>query len=135
MSHLKCSNCHWISKLLLNFGCLSTFCYLDGANSIKTYLHICNLYTRVATAAKAAKDWSLPRFWVSIHSYKKQPVKKIWGRILDLAWLKFTMVALVSKFDLGLLNAYKLMSFNRNKDCRILEGNKWILCNQRWITL
>ena len=25
-----------ISKLLSNFGCLFTFCYLDGANSIKT---------------------------------------------------------------------------------------------------
>ena len=45
-------------------------------------------------AAKAAKDWSLPRFWVSIRSYQKQPVKKIWGRILDLAWLKFAVAAL-----------------------------------------
>ena len=26
----------------------------------------------------AAKVWSLPKFWVSIRSYKKQPVKKIW---------------------------------------------------------
>ena len=26
-------------------------------------------------AAKAAKFWSLPKFWVSIRSYKKQPVK------------------------------------------------------------
>jgi hypothetical protein len=32
-------------KLLLNFGCLSNFFYLDGANSIKTDLHICNLWT------------------------------------------------------------------------------------------
>ena len=45
-------------------------------------------------AATAGKVWSLPRFWVSIHSYKKQPVKKFWGRILDLAWLKFTVAAL-----------------------------------------
>ena len=29
-------------------------------------------------APKAPKAWVLPRFWVSIHSYKKQPVKK-WG--------------------------------------------------------
>ena len=47
-------------------------------------------------AGKAGKVWSLPRFWVSIRSYKKQPVKKIWGRILDLAWLKFAVAALTS---------------------------------------
>ena len=34
------------------------------------------------------------RFWVSISSYKKQPVKKIWGRILGLAWLKFAVESL-----------------------------------------
>ena len=44
-SYSKCSNWRRISKLLLNFGCLFTFCYLDGANSIKTDLHICNLWT------------------------------------------------------------------------------------------
>ena len=44
-----------------------------------------------ATTAKEAKDWSLPRVWVSIPSYKKQPVKKIWGRILGRAWLKFAV--------------------------------------------
>ena len=31
---------------------------------------------RAATAGKAGKGWTLPRFWVSIRSYKKQPVKK-----------------------------------------------------------
>ena len=45
-------------------------------------------------AAKTAKDWFSPRFWVSICSDKKQPVKLFWGRILDLAWLKFTVAAL-----------------------------------------
>ena len=45
-------------------------------------------------AGKAPKAWALPRFWVSIGSYKKQLVKKIWGRILDLAWLKFAMAPL-----------------------------------------
>ena len=45
-------------------------------------------------AGKAPKAWALPRFWVSIRSYKKQPVKKIWGRILGLAWLKFAVAAL-----------------------------------------
>ena len=33
-------------------------------------------YTRGATAGKAPKAWALPRFWVSIRSYKKQLVKK-----------------------------------------------------------
>ena len=47
-----------------------------------------------AKAAKAAKDWSLPSFWVSIRFYKKQQVKKKWGRILDLSWLKFVGAAL-----------------------------------------
>ena len=45
MSYSKCSNWHLISKLSSNFGCLFTFCYLDGANSIKTDLHVCNLWT------------------------------------------------------------------------------------------
>ena len=45
ISYSKCSNWRQISKLSLNFGCLFTFCYLDGANSIKTDLHICNLWT------------------------------------------------------------------------------------------
>ena len=31
MSYLKCSNWRQILKLLSNFGCLFTFCYLDGA--------------------------------------------------------------------------------------------------------
>ena len=35
ISYSKCSNFHRISKLLLNFECLFTFCYLDRANSIK----------------------------------------------------------------------------------------------------
>ena len=45
MSYSKCSNWRRISKLLSNFGCLFTFYYLDGANSIKTDLHICKLRT------------------------------------------------------------------------------------------
>ena len=50
---------------------------------------------RAATAGKAPKAWALPKFWVSICSYKKQAVKKIWGRILGLAWLKFAVAALL----------------------------------------
>ena len=34
-----------ITEMSSNFGCLFTFFYLDGANSIKTDLHICNLQT------------------------------------------------------------------------------------------
>ena len=43
----------------------------------------------VCRAATAGKVWSLPRFWVSV--CKKQLVKKILGRILDLVWLKFAL--------------------------------------------
>ena len=32
---------------------------------------------RGAMADKAPKAWALPRFWISIRSYKKQPVKKV----------------------------------------------------------
>ena len=54
---------------------------------------------RAATSDEEGKVWSLPKVWVSIRSYKKQAVKK-WikktlGRTLDLAWFKFTMVALM----------------------------------------
>ena len=45
ISYSKSSNWHRILKLLSNFECLLTFWYLDGANSIKTDLHICNLWT------------------------------------------------------------------------------------------
>ena len=40
---------------------------------------------RAAMAGKAPKAWALPRFWVSIRSYKKQLVKEIWSRILGLS--------------------------------------------------
>ena len=49
---------------------------------------------RAATAGKAPKAWALPRFWVAIHSYKKQLVKTNWGRILGLARLKFAVASL-----------------------------------------
>ena len=52
--------------------------------------------SRAATAGKAPKAWALTSFWVSISSYKKQLVKKISGRILGLAWLKFAVVSLQS---------------------------------------
>ena len=39
MSYLKCSDWRGISRLSSNFGCLFTFCYLHGPNSIKTNLH------------------------------------------------------------------------------------------------
>ena len=53
-----------------------------------------------ARSATAGKARALPRFWVSIRSYKKQPVKKSWGRILCLAWLKFLVTHLI-KYALG----------------------------------
>jgi hypothetical protein len=49
--------------------------------------------SRAATATKASKAQALPKFSVSICSYKKQLVKKIWGRILGLVWLKFAVAA------------------------------------------
>ena len=57
------------------------------------------MVSRAAMVDKAGKVWSLPRFWVSIHSYKKQPVKKIWVRILDLGLLKFDVSALVRPWE------------------------------------
>ena len=46
---------------------------------------------------------------------------------------------IVSKFDLDLLNLYKLMYFdkntNGNKNGKSFEGNKWVLFKQRWIPL
>ena len=49
---------------------------------------------RAVRAGKAGKVWSFPRFWISIHPYKEQSIKKFWNRILDLAWLKFTVAVL-----------------------------------------
>ena len=63
---------------------------------------------RAATAGKAPKAWALLRFWVSIRSYKKQLVKKIWGRILGLAWLKFAVASLHSMITKGLLEYLQL---------------------------
>ena len=45
-------------------------------------------------ATKATKAWVLPKFWISKRFYKKQPVKKNWGRIMNLAWLKFAVATL-----------------------------------------
>ena len=48
--------------------------------------------------------------------------------LIQFLWLIEFKCQIVSKFDLGPLNAYKQMYFhrniNRNKDHRILEGNK-----------
>ena len=45
ISYSKCSNWRLISKLSSNSKCLFAFSYLDGANSIKTDLYICTLWT------------------------------------------------------------------------------------------
>ena len=66
----------------------------NNQNALGT-IHILRTLFRALTAEKAGKIWSMSRFWVLLGSYKKQPVKKFWGRIMDLAWLKFTMAALL----------------------------------------
>ena len=50
---------------------------------------------------RAPKALALPRFWVSIRSYKKQPVKKNWGRILGLAWLKFAVAPFTLQIEMA----------------------------------
>jgi hypothetical protein len=63
---------------------------------------------RAATAGKAPKAWALPRFWFSIRSHKKQPIKKILGRILGLAWLKFAVAFLEGEIsNLGMKTRIK----------------------------
>ena len=45
--------------------------------NISLYAFSCSkLNFRAATAGKAGKVWSLPRFWVSIRSYKGQLISK-----------------------------------------------------------
>ena len=68
--------------------------------------------TRAATAGKAGKVGSLPRFWVAIRSHKKQPVKTFWGRILNLAWLKFAKWALLTSYHTGQHPLRKIKSGN-----------------------
>ena len=46
ISYSKCSNLRRISKLSSDFGCLFTFCCLNGANSTKTGLHTVFLHIR-----------------------------------------------------------------------------------------
>ena len=75
-------------------------------------------YNRAATAGKAGKVWSFPRFWVSIRSYKKQLVKKFGGRILDLAWLKFTVAAL-SHASLDRINAGQAAVGHAGYTCKV----------------
>ena len=76
--------------------------------------------TRAATAGKAGKVWSFPRFWVSIRSIKKQPVKKFWGRILDLAWLNFAVASniLPKTFFLILLGKLSFVAFSKYMNFR-----------------
>ena len=70
----------------------------------------------------------MPKFWVSIHSYKKQPVKKIWGRILGLAWLKFAVAALnnIHSAEMTEIQSYSILFslITLNLDALILAGQK-----------
>ena len=53
----------------------------NNQNALGT-IHILRTLFRALTAEKAGKIWSMSRFWVLLGSYKKQPVKKFWGRTL-----------------------------------------------------
>ena len=50
-----------------------------GPTELQTFRLEYGLTTSEFRAAKVAKDWSLPIFWDSICSYKKQPVKEKFG--------------------------------------------------------
>ena len=94
-----------ISKILFIFGpynflayleCVRSYAWSKGhskpdLSSVKGYLR---RKVKDPTAGKAHKAWAFPRFWVSICSYKKKPVKKILGKILGLDWLKFVVASL-----------------------------------------
>ena len=67
--------------------------------------------TRAAKAGKAGKVRSLSRFRVSIRS---QPVKKFGVRILDLAWLKFAKLALLTGYP--------------NATHKITSPKKYLMC-------
>ena len=71
--------------------CSKTFSNFGEINSSAGFQNNDSARIQGALAGKAPKAWTLPRLWVSIGSYKKQLVKKIWGRILGLVWLKFSM--------------------------------------------
>ena len=76
---------------------LSTAIALIGKPATVFLVSYLFTYFRATLAGKAGKVWSLPRFWVSIHSYKETTGQKL-GRILDLAWLKFSVAALYLPF-------------------------------------
>ena len=63
--------CNWSNDLKNIIICKS---FLDKNN----WFFSINYWYRAATATKASKARALAKFWVSICSYKKQLVKKIW---------------------------------------------------------
>jgi hypothetical protein len=73
--------------------CLFFYVKIFQNNSVISCREPQGCYKGAPQLERPPKAWALPRFWVSILSYKKQPVKEIWDRILGLAWLKFAMVA------------------------------------------
>ena len=75
---------------------------------------------------KAPKAWALPKFWVSIRFYKKQPVKKIWARILGLAWLKFAVAALILE-RFRLINLSQLPLFPGLNFCLAFKSDKTLV--------
>ena len=82
MSYSKCSNWRRISKLSSNFGCWLNFCYLDGANTIETYLQlmdwpVCNCKLQVCNLVfnKCHGDlWArLALNWIEFFIFVKLP--------------------------------------------------------------
>ena len=66
------------------------------------------------------------RFCVAIRSYKKQLVKKLWGRILDLAWLKFAVAALcIMHIDGLLINLRTRTIFPHRKSKQFWKQRKY----------
>ena len=67
---------------------VETIWFLSGILAQDSSTKISSFYikARTTTVDRAGKVWSMPRFWVSIHSYKKQTVKKIALPGSNLPW-------------------------------------------------
>ena len=78
LGEFRLSNIHLFFALTTNLK--STVVFSATVKGQKISKAIYGILNRDATAGKAGKVCSLPRFWVSIHSYKKQLVKNFWGK-------------------------------------------------------
>jgi hypothetical protein len=84
------------TKVFLILWSLSVFKYLCEmfGDSSKYLSKTQKINAGAPRLARPPRPGPCLEFWVSIGSYKKQPVKKIWARILGLAWLKFVVAPL-----------------------------------------